>query len=393
MQTAILVTICILILLAYTFDLSSKHTKIPTVILLLALGWGLQLLSRFLGINVPDLEPLLPIFGTIGLILIVLEGGLELQINASKKKVLRQTSLSAFIPLIILLFAIGFAINYLTGAEWMNCIINAIPFCIISSAIAIPSVHHLREDQREFVIYESSLSDIFGVIVFNFLVIDGAITLMSFWNFLLQTILMLAISLFASIGLAYLIKRIDHTVKFLPIIMIVVLIYAVSKEYHLPALIFILLFGLFLNNLDELKRFSFIKKLEPQKLDLEVHKFKEVVSEFTFLVRTIFFLLFGFLIEVKELLHPHLLMFAAGIVGAILIVRTVQLKIAKMPLLPLLFVAPRGLITILLFISIPVARQIPMINKSLMIQVILLSALVMMFGFLFKKDDPETQEN
>jgi potassium/hydrogen antiporter len=375
MPTAILITICILILIAYAFDLSSKHTKIPTVILLLVLGWILHVFVDFFGIQMPNLNDALPILGTVGLILIVLEGGLELDINSDKTKVLISSSLSAFIPLVVLLFSIGYAIQYYSGASWVDSLVNAIPFCIISSAIAIPTVQNLGKDRREFVIYESSLSDIFGVIIFNFMVTNATINWASVTDFFLETFL------------AYLIRRIDHSVKFVPIIMMVVLIYVISKEYHLPALIFILIFGLFLNNLDELKRFKFIQKLGPEALEDEVHRFREIVGEFAFLIRTMFFILFGFLIDIQKLLDPTSLLFAFGIVASILVVRVIQLKLARMPLIPLLFIAPRGLITILLFISIPLARQIPIINESLMIQVIVLSALAMMIGLLFKKKE------
>jgi len=48
----------------------------------------------------------------------------------------------------------------------------------------------------------------------------------------------------------------------------------------------------------------------------------------------------------------------------------------------LLFVAPRGLITILLFLSIIPAQQLELVNKSLIVQVIILTALIMMFGLM-----------
>jgi hypothetical protein len=38
----------------------------------------------FFDINLPDLTATLPVLGTIGLILIVLEGSLELELNRSK---------------------------------------------------------------------------------------------------------------------------------------------------------------------------------------------------------------------------------------------------------------------------------------------------------------------
>jgi uncharacterized membrane protein YjdF len=71
-------------------------------------------------------------------------------------------------------------------------------------------------------------------------------------NFFIQFIIILVISIIASVGLnSY--KKINHHVKFLPIVISIILIYTLSKIFHLPALIFILIFGLLLNNLDELK--------------------------------------------------------------------------------------------------------------------------------------------
>ena len=132
--------------------------------------------------------------------------------------------------------------------------------------------------------------------------------------------------------------------------------------------------------------------MNTEKLSKEVGRFREIVIEFTFLVRTMFFLLFGYLIDTQAVLDLKSLMIAGSIVGTILLIRLVYLSISKIPILPLLFIAPRGLITILLFLSIPTATTLPFINRPLMIQVILLSTLVMMFGLMFhKKNEVEIE--
>ena len=385
MTITLIISLCLLVLIAYGFDLSSKHTKIPTVIILLIMGFSIHQGVLFFEIEMPNLEPILPILGTIGLILIVLEAGLDLELNKSKKKIITNSFFSALLPLLFLLFTFGFGIQYFTGESIMKSLLNAIPFCIISSAIAIPSVQNLAAERKEFVVYESSLSDILGVILFNFFLTNDFIQFSSFVSFITEMLIMLAISLVASIGLAFLIKKIDHHVKFIPIIVMIILIYAVAKIYHLPSLIFILIFGLFLNNLDELKQFKFINKLNPEKLNLEVHEFSKLISEVTFLIRTIFFILFGYTITPEVLLNLETIPFAFGIIGLILFARMIQLKILKMEFTPLLFVAPRGLITIMVFLSIPLAKKIDFINNSLIIQVIILSALLMMIGLMINK--------
>jgi len=147
-------------------------------------------------------------------------------------------------------------------------------------------------------------------------------------------------------------------------------------------LIFILLFGLFLGNLNELKSNKLIQKLHPDVLIKEVHKFKELTTEITFLVRALFFLLFGYLIQTNELLNSKTIIWAIGISAGIFVLRYILLKSFKLNIKPLLFIAPRGLITILLFLTIPLNQTMDLANKSLIIQVIILTALIMMFGLM-----------
>lgn len=54
MTTTIIITFCVLLLIAYVFDLTSSKTKIPSVILLLLLGWTVRQLTVLLGIHPPD---------------------------------------------------------------------------------------------------------------------------------------------------------------------------------------------------------------------------------------------------------------------------------------------------------------------------------------------------
>jgi hypothetical protein len=163
------------------------------------------------------------------------------------------------------------------------------------------------------------------------------------------------------------------------------LIYAVSKIYHLPGLIFILLFGLFIGNLNELKNYKFIQKLQPQNLNKEVHKFKELTSETAFLIRSLFFLLFGYLIETHELINQETIVWAVAITLSIFVLRFIFLRLFNQNIKPLLFIAPRGLITILLFLSIPINQVTSLANKSLILQVIILTALFMMIGLMSNK--------
>ncbi len=391
-MASLIISICILLILSYIFDITSSKTKIPTVILLLVLGWAVNQLATLVAIPIPDLTPILPILGTIGLILIVLEGSLELELNKTKYPTIKKTSIMAILPLLILSFLLAFAFQYLGDTTFKIGLANAIPFAVISSAIAIPSAQNLLSNNKEFVTYESSLSDIFGVILFNFITLNDNIGTQSIGYFVLQLIVILLITFIATLGLALLLSKIKHPVKFVPIILMIVLIYTVSKEYHLPALIFILLFGLFLSNLDEIKHNQYIQRLHPEILNKEVHKFKELTAEFAFLIRSLFFLLFGYLIKTSELLNSETIIWAASITAGIFLIRYVFLRLVKLSVKPLLFIAPRGLITILLFLSIPISQASYLVNNSLVIQVIILSALVMMVGLISYKSEISQKE-
>lgn len=385
MSISLIISICCLLLLAYVFDISSSKTKIPSVILLLILGWAVGQGAAYFLIPIPDLTSTLPILGTIGLILIVLEGSLELELNKSKFSLVGKASIIAFFPMLLLSLGIAFVFQYLGNTTFKIGLANAIPFAIISSAIAIPSAKNLILHNKEFVTYESSLSDIYGVIFFNYITLNDNIGTESVGHFFLELFLILVITFVSTLALAILLGKIKHHVKFMPIILMVILIYTIAKIYHLPALIFILLFGLFLGNLDEMKQNKFIQRLNPDILNKEVHKFKELITEIAFLIRSLFFLLFGYLIKTSELLNTDTILLATGITMGIFIIRYIFLKIFKIEVKPLVFIAPRGLITILLFLTIPISQTAEIANKSLIIQVIILSALFMMFGLMTTK--------
>lgn len=390
MTISIIITISILLLLAYVFDITASKTKIPSVILLLLLGFGAKLITKSLNISVPNLNPILPILGTIGLILIVLEGSLELEINKSKLPLILKSSIVALIQLLVISFGIAYYLNLFEHLPLKLALSNAIPIGIISSAIAIPSARNLLNNEKEFITYESSLSDIFGVIFFNFITLNVNIGSKTFGHFSLELLTMLAISFVATLLLAGFLNKIKHHIKFVPMIILVLLIYGIAKLFHLPALIFILIFGLFICNIDELRHYKFIQKFHPINFTKDVHKFREITTELAFLIRALFFMLFGFLIDLADVLNSETILFALCITLGIFIVRLIVLKIFKLQTNPLVFIAPRGLITILLFLSIPISQQIEQIDNSLIIQVIILSALIMMVGLMrYKKPQIE----
>lgn len=396
-STAFIIVISVLILIAYLFDITAARTRIPSVILLLTIGWLSHQVTTWLGIEVTNLQEqmhsLLEFLGTIGLILIVFEGSIELEIERSELPLIGKSLLTATLPMVALGVVIA-AWLVQGGNDWQQSILNAIPFCVVSSAIAIPTVRHLSRRNREFIVFESSMSDIIGVTLFGIFNTQEALSAGSFFVFLGELLLMMVISFVATGLLSFLLHRVEHKVKFAPIIFLVLLIYGVAKVYHLPALIFIMVLGLFLGNLDKLRWIKLVDRLRPETMSREVDRFHDIVIEATFLVRVTFFLLFGFLLQTEEIVSLATLPFSLGIIAMIFSLRAIQLWILRLPLKPLLFVAPRGLITVLLFLSVPAHWAIPeVVNRSLVIQVVLLSTLLMMAGMILGERKPKEVPN
>lgn len=107
MAGSILIILCSLLLISYLFELSTARTKIPSVVVLLAMGWACAQLVAYIDIEIPDLSSVLQVIGTVGLILIVLEGSLELEFNKGKTKLVIKAIVGSLIPLLLLSFSLA----------------------------------------------------------------------------------------------------------------------------------------------------------------------------------------------------------------------------------------------------------------------------------------------
>ncbi|CUU01143.1 NhaP-type Na+/H+ or K+/H+ antiporter [Candidatus Thermokryptus mobilis] len=393
MENLSLITLSILLLTAYILDLTLSRIQIPPVIILLLIGWFISQIFFLLNItDIPNFQNLLPIMGTLGLILIVLEGSFELKIERDKIKYIIRSMTSALLSVIIIIFSLSLIFHIIFQTEFKKALINTVPLSVISSSIAIPSASNLTTHLREFVIYESSLSDILGIISFNF--ISQAVEsfdLSTIFSMLFQLLLMVLISISSTAFLISLLGKLNHPVKFIPLILMIILIYSIAKILHLPALIFILIFGLSLANFNKIHRSLNLKFVKLEEVEEEIGKFQNLVIELTFLVRSFFFLLFGYTLETKEILKPEVLLLSVVITALIIGTRYLTLKIVGEQIIPLIYIAPRGLINILLFISISPNLGIPKINQALITQVIILTNLYMVFGLIKSSREKGTQ--
>lgn len=390
----VLIILSALVIFSYLFDLVASKTKLPSVLLLLMLGIGLRLLVDELQIHTFNFLQILPTLGTIGLILIVFEGSLELKYAKDKNNVIKGAFLSALIILILTVGVITFIIHQITHQELYICFVNAIPFSVISSAIAIPSVASINKRSKEFIIYESSFSDILGIIVFNFAVSNRNITLGSFGQLAINTLLILLLSVIACVTLLYLMGRLKHHIKFFLIISILIMVYAIGQSFHLSALVLILSFGLFLNNADTIKHVWFRTTFIYKNLSNDLTQLHQLSAETAFIIRTFFFVIFGFTMNINQLNNFNIIANGLIVLGCIYLIRFAYLYFfRKENLLPEGFVVPRGLISILLYYNLPQHLKLVEIGTPFLFMVVLGSSLVMSVGLMFtrKKEVPEIE--
>ncbi len=382
----ILIALSVLIILSYLFNIISRYIKIPSVILLLATGIGLQFLGDAFKFQLNNTFVLLDFFGTIGLIMIVLEGSLDLEVTRKKIPLVGKSILSSVLVLAATGGLIYVILHNHLGMPFRNSLIYCIPLGIISSAIAIPSVTHLTEEKKEFIIYESTFSDIIGIMVFNFAILDNAFSSDSFKDFFLNLLYIIIISFISSALLVLMLNRITSHIKSFLIFAILILVYSVGKMFNLPSLLLILTFGMMLNNNRYFVKGKLANILHIEKMSLVTAELKLLTAESAFLVRTFFFILFGYTMNLQLLLVPEVIITGSAIIASILLARYIFLRfISKVHVIPELFVAPRGLVTVVLFYSIPAGFISPAFNLGILYYVIIVSSLIMMLGLMFTK--------
>lgn len=340
----ILVAISILIVLSYLFNLISGKIRVPSVILLLLTGIGLQFLAKESGYNFSETKLPLELLGIIGLIFIVLEGALDLKITRQKLPLVGKSFISALLILLATSGLIGFILTEFVGLPLRNAIVYAIPLGVISSAIAIPSVHKLSEEKKEFIVYESTFSDIIGIMLFNYIIIGNITSGSSVASFFINLFIILVVSAISTGLLLFLLNYTRTHIKFYLIFAILILIYSISKMFHLPSLLFILIFGLMLNNAERFSKGWLAKYLHLEKLQSMTKELNLITAETAFIVRTFFFILFGYSINLILLMDWNVILIGSLITAAILLTRFVFLRfISKSNIFPEIFIAPGDL--------------------------------------------------
>lgn len=378
----------LIVVLSFFFNGISKKTNIPAVLMLIVLGILIKIGLEFFISEIPDFKGSLEILGTVGLIMIVLEAALELELKKEKLWPILKSMAIALIGLVGSAYVAALILyQFIPNMTMQSAWLYATPLSILSSAIIIPSVGGLSEAKKEFHIYESTFSDIMGIMMFYFLTgklnpaEDSGVA-----GFSINFAVTIVIALVASYAIILVFQRIKSQAKLFLLISVLLLLYAIGKKMHLSSLIIILIFGLIVKNVNLFfpgKTKIFLEKERMQQIYHELHI---VTLETAFVVRTFFFVIFGITIVLSSLLSINVAIVSLLIIASIYAIRFLILIVfVGKDMLPQLYIAPRGLITVLLFYAIPMEAQIEGFESGILLFVIIATSLVMTWAMIRDK--------
>lgn len=378
-----------IIILSFFFSELSRKTNIPSVLMLILLGIVLKLVLDYLGLGSIDFFPILEVLGIVGLIMIVLEAALELKLKPEKYWPIAKALGIALVGLIASAWVAALILHeFIPGMDMKSAWLYATPLSILSSAIIIPSVSSLKESKKEFHIYESTFSDILGIMMFYFLTgqMDAAEHSSGVPGFAGNVLLTILLSVIVSYLIILIFQNIRSSVKLFLLIAVLLLMYSLGKLMHLSSLIIILIFGLLIANMKMFFRGRLGRWLHLERAQDIYEGLHVVTMETAFVVRTFFFVIFGLTISLASLVSVTVAIVSLLIILSIYVIRYVILRLTiGEDILPQLFVAPRGLITILLFYAIPAEAQVAGFEPGILLFIIIATSLIMTFAMIYDK--------
>lgn len=350
-----------LVVLAFAANRLFRYTRVPDLLVLI--GTGL-LIGPVLGwVDGNQFRSITHAFGTLALILILFEGGLELR--------LRETIRHSPGGVLLAVVSYGVTLGLVTLVAWRSlglspesCLLVGAVLACTSSSIVIPLLQQLklREPVKITLLLEASLGDVFGVLTVGYL-LDSLGTEGATGGFLTGLAWRVGIPLVAAAVVGAVWSRLLSAIteeRFWHVLTfgIVMLLFAGIEAVDASGLIAVLGFGLMLANFSTVEQ-----RLIKPEVDVGVPTGSEHLpvlafhSELSFLVRTFFFVLLGVVVEFAgtQYIVPTL-----GIVGAILLARWLAVHmshwswrdVGKDERELVIWILPRGLITAVLAIQV-----------------------------------------
>jgi len=378
-----------LLVLAVVANRLSRLTRVPDILVLLLLGVGL---GPVLGWADPEtFKHAVGVLGMLALILILFEGGLELRL----REVVR--NLPGALLLAVVCFAastalVGVACHFLLHFNWVDSLLVGAALGSTSGSVVLPALQQIDAPDylKVTLTLESSLGEILAVLMVGVLVtISGTEALFSglvvgFSHHVLVDVLL-------GVGAGFLWQHLWPLMASQPFsnalnLGVVLAVFSIGRLAGGSGLLAELIFGLTLANLPRTPHMT-----RQGARMLAFH------AEFTFLVRSFFFVVLGVMAKVvsRSYVVPIIAILAALLIARRIAVRATRWSIrgstsADNELLFLML--PRGLITAVLALQIVSARgpDFKFLPAMAFTVVLVTNAFVILAAFRSRKS-PETQ--
>ncbi|HTC62706.1 MAG TPA: cation:proton antiporter [Candidatus Saccharimonadales bacterium] len=386
-----------LLVLAFVANRMFRWTRIPDVVVLMATG---VVIGPILGWARPDqFKDVTHAFGTLALILILFEGGLDLNIRETLSHFPGGLLFGAF-AYALSTFSVGFVVSASFGISRADGLLAGAVVGCTSSTIVLPVLQQWKSGKavKIILLLESTLGDILGVLTVGFLIGTHHAGHSAVGDFLAGFFSQVAISLGVSflIGLSWsrLLPYLSEQ-QFWQVLTfsMVLLLYAGTESLGGSGLLAVLGFGLTLSNLSGGHSSVVPTLFQLSQGGGETHEqILNFHAELSFLVRTFFFVLIGVVVELSGLRPIWLLLL--GVTGAIFLARWISIQLCRWSWSELgpadrekiLWMLPRGLITIVLALEVVEVRGQSMSFLSPMaFAVILVTNLLLVFGSIRTK--------
>jgi potassium/hydrogen antiporter len=299
------------ILVGFLANLLFRLTKIPSVLLLVAIGVILGPVTGW--IRHDSLLIIAPYFGAVALLVILFEGGLELDIAHVVRHAPRTTILA------VVVFGLSFAVvaavaHFLLRLPLINALMLGAILGATSPAICMPVVSGLsvRNDVKTVIKLESAMGEVL-LIVSVVLLIQGHATGATgpagwVWGFARSWLVALTVSSVAGVLWSRLVGWLgrEPLSYMLTLGMVCLLYFAVEELGGSPA-IAVLLFGIILANMQSIAgrfgpRFRDLFGIDIREEQFVLGQFVvNITAELSFLVRTFFFVYLGLLLDFSAL--------------------------------------------------------------------------------------------
>ncbi|HEY6387843.1 MAG TPA: cation:proton antiporter [Candidatus Acidoferrum sp.] len=397
-----------LLVLAFVANRLVRFTGVPDVIILMATGVLIGPVLHW--VNPEIFRGAAQGFGSLALILILFEGGLELKL----REIVSHFGGGLFLAVFsYVLSAVGVALvcRHALPFAWIPSLLVGAALGCISSSIILPVLQqvNLRREVKVTLLVEATFGDALAVLAVTTLLDiaagGSASAKIITWSLFASVILAVASGILIGALWSYLLpllseERFWHVLTF----GVVLLIYSGVHAVHGNELVAVLVFGLTLANYPAAQRgfqlgdasesgdwFSETPvKQEHGRLHAQHHgQMLTFHGDLAFLIRTFFFVLLGALVEFDGF-RKHAVL-ALGCFGALLIARWLSVQTGRFAWHAftsherelMIWSLPRGLITAVLGIEIVEARGTDFeFLPSLAFAVILITNLALLVGSL-----------